>query len=176
MGKNVARVPENEVLQTRRAELCKPIVLEALSEGLNLTQAAAMAGVHPNTLTKWRAQDPEFFEDCELASIRAVGEHVRNIHEVAMGRPLLVRKVTKDADGSVTETHETVTDPDTGRVVRERQNYKASLELLKANPLTKKSFGADDASNGGKLNVVINVRSNRDKDGITVDQNGAQVE
>jgi transposase-like protein len=35
-------------------------VIDALSSGVNLTQAAAAAGVHRNTIANWRRNSPEF--------------------------------------------------------------------------------------------------------------------
>jgi len=37
-------------------------VIDALSNGASLTDAAAQAGIHPNTLSQWRRNSPDFRE------------------------------------------------------------------------------------------------------------------
>jgi uncharacterized protein YecA (UPF0149 family) len=75
-------------------------VIDALSSGANLTQAAAQAGVHRNTVANWRSSSPQFQQAlADLESDRALifRERAQELAGLAFDS---LREVLKDPKAS----------------------------------------------------------------------------
>jgi hypothetical protein len=75
---------------TKRTKDIEVTIHKALSVGCSLDNAAWMAGIDPETLRRWRREDPTFAGSCEKAKSEAT-------FKVASG---LFRRATEDDDNT----------------------------------------------------------------------------
>ena len=69
-------------------------VIDALSEGLNSTDAAALAGVHRNTVTNWR-RTSLFFREA-LVDAQWTGMDFETRPDCTVGRSMILARLNGD--------------------------------------------------------------------------------
>lgn len=66
---------------TKRTPALTKEILEAISDGLPLTHAAALVGISYETFMQWRRDFPEFSESINRAIAQGMASHLKRIRE-----------------------------------------------------------------------------------------------
>jgi DNA invertase Pin-like site-specific DNA recombinase len=70
---------KNPLNYRKDTPITREYILDSLRRGVSLANAAKSAGIHPNTVKRWKNEDGEFAEDIEVAQ----AEFLRNIEGMA---------------------------------------------------------------------------------------------